>query len=264
MMNLFLVLLIEKKKMCIVSEINNLYYWHYQDLYLMIAHIFETMFPMFCRLYPPLENETTFQVIVKMQDYQISPNGNYEGRFHHEGLQKDHIKLVGIYFPEISDFYSKHSLTISNMQKNVSVATNQNTALVFTNEMDKSHQLSKITNTHANKVGTRKILLLWIIDPQQSKIYESVISKSVLNLRIKCDTIVQYWSRQEMGSTRKNIRWNDVSSVVGNFVCGDDALVSGKRAQFRAIRGKKEIFKHEGYATLTQTHYPERGRCNFD
>ena len=95
------------KRGIFTSNINQVSRYEYgHTIYPLIGKIFKCMLPLFewvvgridrCLLH----TRPTLQIIVKMQDYQLQDGDKYEGTFHSEGLNKENIIAVGIYYFDI-------------------------------------------------------------------------------------------------------------------------------------------------------------------
>ncbi|KAL3691666.1 hypothetical protein R1sor_005317 [Riccia sorocarpa] len=138
------------------------------------------------------------QVIVKAANYVIQPKGQvYEGTWHVEGMSHERIVASGIYYystssclkdgglefrrerdedtdyPQIDqfhwsmqeemgdDFPNDDGLTM-NIQLGT-VPTVEDRLIVFPNSLQ--HKVSGIENTSEDQVGTRKILVFFLVDP---------------------------------------------------------------------------------------------------
>eukprot|EP01083_Nonionella_stella_P216564 778277_1 len=95
------------------SSINNLSYFKYgKALYETIGNILKPMICLFEWVTYSFNQYDTLQIIVKMQDYQLKDGDKYEGNFHEEGLNQEHIIAVGIYYFDIDDTIKGGNLEI--------------------------------------------------------------------------------------------------------------------------------------------------------
>ena len=80
-----------------------------------------------------IHEKDKYNIICKMQDYQINSDCCYSGRLHHEGLMSDCIKLVCIYVFEQSSWLSPCTLKITNSNGTERIETKENMAIVCLN-----------------------------------------------------------------------------------------------------------------------------------
>ncbi|KAL3691358.1 hypothetical protein R1sor_005009 [Riccia sorocarpa] len=187
----------------IQSYINNLEEAPNRDLYKAIELIFELFLPMFEKLRSSDEEnqqlrDRNLQVIVKAANYMIQPKGEvYEGSWHVEGMSHEHIFATGIYYYSTSEVLRDAGLefrrqrnqdtdypsvmeyswgmqeelgddfpALDGLQENImlgAVPTVEDRLLIFPNDLQ--HKVSGITNTSEDQVGTRKILVFFVVDP---------------------------------------------------------------------------------------------------
>lgn len=67
----------------------------------LLAVVFGRMLPAFVQVMPSLVTQKRFQVVVKVQSYEMSNGSEYRGAWHREGIDAERIAAVGLYYPHI-------------------------------------------------------------------------------------------------------------------------------------------------------------------
>ena len=73
----------------------------HNELYETIAEVFGAMLPLFKRcgaFGEQTEGACDLQVVVKAQSYTMPPKSDYEGVWHVEGIEAEHIKVLLLIF----------------------------------------------------------------------------------------------------------------------------------------------------------------------
>ena len=119
--------------------------------------------------------DNKLNVIVKIQSYELKAGETYEGQFHQEGLNKEGIFMVAIYYFHISPNLKGGDLELK-FAKNNKTETNkfqiqENSVAIFLNQRCE-HRISLLETylPKPGKVYERKILAFFIADPQNSTI----------------------------------------------------------------------------------------------
>ncbi|KAG6542148.1 hypothetical protein Mapa_016450 [Marchantia paleacea] len=189
----------------IQTYINNLEEGPNGDLYRAIELMFELFLPMFENVVSSnvddmMLRSRNLQVIVKAANYLIQPTSQvYEGSWHVEGMSHEHIYATGIYYYSTSPFLKDGGLEfrrprdqesdypaimdyswdmqeelgddfpqLDGLQENINlgaVPTVEDRLLVFPNGLQ--HKVSSIVNTSKDQVGTRKIFVFFLVDPNK-------------------------------------------------------------------------------------------------
>ena len=284
-----------ESKFDIIGSINNVpnsFEFHEKDLfYNHISLIFSKIYHKLLiklsndngnnnkSLYDLIYKSQEYNVIVKMQDYQLNSEGIYNGGYHHEGLLSDNIKLVCIYVIEQDSCLNDCALTIDNSVVTNKVICKENMAILFTNEYDKSHQVKEIRNTSKNKSGSRKILIFWILDNKNNNKEEIVLRQTYpsmvynclnthVNLRFDAPTIICRWYN-EMKRNDNDFFPKDLLLLMVKFVCGDLEYMFNQQTEFRNEREKHEQYNVSRFDQAIRVRdyalfSPRRGRCNYD
>ena len=243
-------------KFKIVGQMNNVpnivYFKEKFEFYSLIEDIFSQIFLKLIVKLDLLNNHNNkmlsnlmnkkdykYNVICKMQDYQVFNDCFYQGRIHHEGLMSDNIKLVCIYIIEQSFWLSPCILSIGNTTKTYNIETKENMAIVFSNEYDKTYVVTLKNNLKA-KQATRKILVFWIIDhdhdPSHIPIPNSL--NNHVNLRFNISLIACYWTRTENYDVDIP---KDLLLVISKYVSGDLDYIYHNQNKVRQDRSKRVV-----------------------
>ncbi|KAJ1507217.1 hypothetical protein HMI54_015485 [Coelomomyces lativittatus] len=86
-----------------MSYVNNLFIDIYPNLYPILESILSCFIPLFEKCLKRNLKNTQLQVIVKAADYILKPGESYEGNWHLEGTQQEHIVASGIYYYEVTN-----------------------------------------------------------------------------------------------------------------------------------------------------------------
>jgi len=208
---------------CTITEyINNLDQNQFSKLYKNIEELFEVFIPYFEEVWSYIKsiefysNEDTatgkgeevtsikrlpkcfhgkeLQVIVKIVDYALQPQQEYEGVWHAEGMSHENIVMTGIYFLdrdldlEGGDLRFKRAFTVQERNKVMfsvpqdrpdifnefafegfvpmgKFETKEGFLLVFPN--CHIHKIDKLVNSAANKTASRRIIVFFVINPEK-------------------------------------------------------------------------------------------------
>ena len=139
--------------------------------------------PLFQRIVRGLDftqNSTTLQVITKASHYVIQPGEEYSSTWHVEGFPSECIIASGIYYYSTDGFLADPALLFRkplddspsmdepNHKKIGFVGTPQGRGIVFDN-IRLQHKVKNLKNSReqSTKVGVRKILCFWLVDPSK-------------------------------------------------------------------------------------------------
>lgn len=122
--------------------------------------------------------DSKLNVIVKIQSYELKAGETYEGQFHQEGLKKEGIFMVAIYYFHISPNLKGGHLELKFIKNNImetkTLQIQENSVAIFLNQ--KCEHRINLLETYLPKPGKvyeRKILAFFIADPQNSTIPNS-------------------------------------------------------------------------------------------
>jgi len=165
-----------------ISSIEPYLVGEHGDLYKTVADLFGTsIMPLFNKLgILSRTNQITrnLQVVVKAQSFVMEPNSEYEGFWHIEGVNAEHIKGVGICYYEFSDSlkggelgfrprhlcYGGHDGHYKLGDDDICVPIKAGTAIAFSN-YEVIHRLSKVSNT-SSTTARRSYVAFWLIDTE--------------------------------------------------------------------------------------------------
>ena len=225
------------------SEINNLSFIKYgNNLYPVIANIFQQMIPMFeCVTKEKLSDINNIQLIVKLQNYEIEENGNYEGEFHREGLPEESIIAVGIYYYDIDNSIEGGDLSLETDPNNTRKCLNYGiylqrkefnyftinniqtgNCIVFSNIDGIYHKLNKL-----HGYGKRKILAFFLVDPNKMNVKKSshsiIVNWDDVTLRI-----LNKWEKEDLQQLQSSIP-DSLRDLIVSFVIGDEKKFDSMR-----------------------------------
>jgi len=212
----------ENGKCTITEYINNLDQNQFTKLYKNIEELFEVFLPYFEEVWsyiksikfytnedeaedeeeeskcieklPKCFHGKELQVIVKIVDYTLQPQQEYEGVWHAEGMSHENIVMTGIYFLdrdldlEGGDLRFKRAFTVQERNKVMysvpqerpsifndfasegfvpmgKFETKEGFLLVFPN--CHIHKIAKLVNSAANKTASRRIVVFFVINPEK-------------------------------------------------------------------------------------------------
>ena len=160
----------------LLGPIHNLPVKNNCDLYSNILKVFEGMLPGFQKLNLLKENEdTTLQVVIKSQKYEIKPGMKYSGKWHIEG-KTENIVAGGVYYCNIDKGFQEDKLLYRSAVTpdpeygeedlhrvpDYEVEIYDGSAVVFSNILP--HRFYELRN-ETDKTLTRTFLNFFIVDP---------------------------------------------------------------------------------------------------